>query len=396
MRIGFKTVAMLLTIMLAPVLAFAAVPTALAPALPPPTLPARGWLTLESPHFLVHFPPGQEDVARRLAWVGEQAHRSLLPKMQYLPEEKTHIVVADVSDVANAATRVTPYNYIMVYPVYPDNIGYDSGVVSGSADWFAQLLLHEYTHVLQLDMHAGNSSRVRRVLGKVPWAATPNSFLGYAILEGYATFEEGSLGSGRGDGSFYDMFLRAATLENQLPVWDRVIGNYDLLEWNPGPAVYLYGYSLLDYIACTYGAEKLSEIHRLHSEKPFLGTNGVISQVLDVPFHDVWDGWRTDLEDRYSKQREALEPTTELQVVPTQGHVALWPTWSPDGKQVVYGSTGGVVPSLRLRRVIDGRMESVADCGTTSVPSRSTNRKLAPPDSSTKVWVCGSRNMLSA
>ena len=55
----------------------------------------------------------------------------------------------------------------------------------------------------------------------------------------------------------------------------------------------------------------------------------------------------------------------------------------------VTGRSTTVMPSIsratctRLRRVMEGRMESVADCGTTIVPSRSTNMKLAPPDSST-------------
>ncbi|MGI6609693.1 MAG: TolB family protein [Limnochordia bacterium] len=326
----------------------------LAPVAPPPALPAHGWLTLESPHFLVHFPPGHEHIARRIALAAENAHRNLVPKMQYLPEEKTHIVVADISDAANAFTRVTPYNHILVYPVPPDTVGYDTGLSPTHQDWFAQLMLHEYAHVLQLDMHAGNASYARRLFGKVPWASTPNSSLGYALLEGHAVFAEGLTGTGRGDGAFYDMFLRAAVLDDVLPSWDQVIGNYNLTGWNPGPAVYLYGYSFLDYVARTYGEERLGEVYRLHSGQP-LGTNGAISRVLQIPFDDLWEGWQEDLLDRYSQQREALGPVTQTQTVDTIGDMVLWPTWSPDGEKIVYGSSGNVLPSLRLRQVVDGQ-----------------------------------------
>lgn len=326
----------------------------LAPVAPPPTLPAHGWLTLESPHFLVHFPPGQEHIARRLALAAEDAHRNLIPKMKYLPEEKTHIVVADVSDVANAFTRVTPYNHILVYPALPDAMGYDSGISPNQSDWFAQLLLHEYAHVLQLDMHGGSASRVRKLFGKVPWASTPNSLLGYALLEGHAVYAEGLTGAGRGDGAFYDMFLRAAVLDDRLPAWDQMIGNYHLSDWNPGPAVYLYGYSFLDYLARIYGEECLGEIYRLHSGQP-LGTNGTIEKVLEIPFDDLWEAWRQDLLDHYSKQRDGLGPITQMKTVDTIGDMALWPTWSPDGDKIVYGSSGHVLPSLRLRQVVDGQ-----------------------------------------
>jgi hypothetical protein len=90
----------------------------LARAMPAPSIPAWGWLTLETPHFLVQYPPGHERNAQQIAVAAEEAHRTLLPKLQYLPEEKTHIVLADVSDVANGLTSVTPYNHIVIYPVF--------------------------------------------------------------------------------------------------------------------------------------------------------------------------------------------------------------------------------------------------------------------------------------
>lgn len=325
-------------------------------AVPAAPLPARGWLTLESPHFLIHFPSGQEEIARRVAVAAENAHRHLVPKMQYLPEEKTHVVIADVADAANAFARVTPYNHITVYPAMPDTISYDSGLTPTHPDWFEQLLLHEYVHILQLDMHSESAARARKLFGKVPWAGTPNSLLGHAILEGYAVYAEGLLGNGRGDGAFYDMFLRAAVLENRIPPWDQVIGNYRLSEWNPGPAVYLYGYSFIDYLARTYGEESVNEIFRLHSRQS-LGANGVIKEIFQVPFHDLWADWQKDLFERYSQQRDALGSLTAVETISATGEMVLWPVWSPDGEMIVYGSAGNVLPSLRLRKAVDDGKE---------------------------------------
>ncbi|MGI6081246.1 MAG: hypothetical protein ACOYEP_00040 [Limnochordia bacterium] len=325
-------------------------------AMPPPALPARGWLTLESPHFLIHFPPGQEQLARRVAIAAEDAHRNLVPKMQYFPEEKTHVVIADITDAANAFARVTPYNHITIHPVLPDTISYDTGLTPTHSEWFEQLLLHEYAHVLQLDMHSEGADRARKLFGKVPWAGTPNSLLGHALLEGHAVFAEGLMGNGRGDGAFYDMFLRAAVLENRIPPWDQVIGNYRLSGWNPGPAVYLYGYSFIDYLARNYGEDSVNEIFRLHSRQS-LGANGVIKEVFQVPFDDLWLNWQHDLFEHYSQQREAVGSITAVETIPATGEMVLWPVWSPDGKAIVYGSGGNVLPSLRLRQTVGGDKE---------------------------------------
>ena len=78
-------------------------------AIPPPALPARGWLTLESPHF----PSPARAACSPRGYAAEDAHRNLVPKMQYFPRRP--MVIADITD-ANAFARVTPYNHITIHP----------------------------------------------------------------------------------------------------------------------------------------------------------------------------------------------------------------------------------------------------------------------------------------
>jgi Tol biopolymer transport system component len=338
--------------------AAAALPVASLPWAAPVNAPVGKWFTLETPHFLIHYPQEQAQVAQETAVAAEEAHRKILQELQYLPEEKTHVVIADVSDIANALTTVAPYNQIILFPVFPDNIAYDTGISAHTRDWLRQLMTHEYAHVLHLDMHTGTTSQVRRMFGKIPGASTPNVLQGMGVIEGYATWAEGDrLSWGRPNDALYDMYLRAAVMAGLLPTWDQLLGNYDLPGWQPGPATYLYGSSFIDYIAQTYGEEHIGAIHRQHAAQPHRGSSGAFAQVLDVPFAELWQAWQDDLQARYQEQTARIENPTELTVTETIGHVALWPTWHPQGTAIVYGSAGGVVTALRMRSVDSGTLD---------------------------------------
>src|SRR5690242_12219671 len=77
--------------------------------------PYREYFTIETDHFIVHYVGGLEDVARRIAVVGEAAHRTLTPALDHVPEEKTIIVVVDDTDSANGFAGVLPRNQIQLY-----------------------------------------------------------------------------------------------------------------------------------------------------------------------------------------------------------------------------------------------------------------------------------------
>src|SRR5262245_25034831 len=74
--------------------------------------PDRVWMTVESPHFVVHYYEPNGDVGRRVAVVAERAHRTLAPALDHEPEEKCHIVLLDDTDGANGFANVLPRNAI--------------------------------------------------------------------------------------------------------------------------------------------------------------------------------------------------------------------------------------------------------------------------------------------
>src|SRR5690606_15025533 len=61
--------------------------------------------TLETEHFLVHFDGGYEALAHEVARIAEEVHRELAPRVGHVPSEKTHLVLADTTDLANGRSE---------------------------------------------------------------------------------------------------------------------------------------------------------------------------------------------------------------------------------------------------------------------------------------------------
>ena len=111
------------------------------------------------------------------------------------------------------------------------------------------------------------------------------------MLEGFAVYHESLDGAGRGNGTYYDMFLRAAVLEDRLPRVDQVLGEYPLGRWRPGGHVYFYGYAFVRYLAERYGPDILNRLNEELVRRPDT-LSGALQNVVDAPLHVLWDEWR--------------------------------------------------------------------------------------------------------
>lgn len=314
------------------------------------------WWTLESPHFEVHFEEGFQELAQEVALKAERAHGLLVPEVGYEPGEKTHVVIRDTGDLPGASVEHLYFNKILLVPAYPSGVGYSSGIGLGFNDWLELLILHEYAHVLHLDMNSGLTSTLRKTFGKIPVVSSPNLRQSYAMVEGYATYLEALTDpGGRGRGPLFDMFLRAAVLEDRLLERDQILGRYDLEQWLPGGTVYLYGYSLIEYIAHRYGTDKLREMNQRFSGMGFPAIGKAFEQVFGRSYSDLWGEWADALKARYSAQAEQItgKGLSAPALVPASGRPAVGPSFSPDGTRAVYGSVGRVSPVVRVISLAD-------------------------------------------
>jgi hypothetical protein len=65
--------------------------------------PAPTWRTLETPHFVLHFPAGLDALAARAARICEEAHAVLTPVLAHAPRQRTQVVLSDFGDAANGS-----------------------------------------------------------------------------------------------------------------------------------------------------------------------------------------------------------------------------------------------------------------------------------------------------
>ena len=59
--------------------------------------PRYQWLTLDTPHFEIHFHQGEYGLAAKVARIAEEAHARLSPLLEHEPSERTQIVLTDDS-----------------------------------------------------------------------------------------------------------------------------------------------------------------------------------------------------------------------------------------------------------------------------------------------------------
>ena len=107
----------------------------------------RAWLTLETPHFELHYYPDEQEFAIQSARVAERAYRLITRYLNWEPGGRISVVLTDQGDAANGGASSVPYNFIYAYGAPPD--GMDE--LSDFDDFVKLLITHEFTHVVHLD-----------------------------------------------------------------------------------------------------------------------------------------------------------------------------------------------------------------------------------------------------
>ncbi|MCK4309271.1 MAG: hypothetical protein KAW42_04795, partial [Candidatus Atribacteria bacterium] len=224
--------------------------------------PGLEWRVLESPHFSVYFYPQQnnedfsyhnEQLAQEVADIAEETYRQVNaqlgpPKHHHL--QKITIIIEDFSDYALGFASSFPHRVIRVSLTAPTAKSFDMKFKS----WLKMVITHEYTHLAHFEMTAGPITALRALFGQI---LAPNALQPIWSTEGLAVYNETKFtAGGRGTDTRYDMYLRMAALEDQFNTLDQISGYY-LTSWPYGTSPYIYGQSLIHFIAQNYGEDKV-------------------------------------------------------------------------------------------------------------------------------------------
>lgn len=298
--------------------------------------PFKTWKTLESENFRVTYVENQKEIAQKSIQYFEEAHRLMSGIMKWTPVTKTQIVIVDSTDLANGLTSAALRFGIVLYPTPPESwfstAFYD--------DWLRLLVIHEYTHFLNMDPVKDFYKVLRFVFGDV---IRPNTLWPTWMLEGLAVYMETRFTQkGRGRSSHYEMILRTAVKEKALNS-----PNYITLDKLTGPnpyppegeTPYLFGYQLMNQLASsTQGDAALGELSSRSSERIPFFLNSTLEVSTGKNWFQVWDDWVKNTNDRIQKDINAIEkkPVSQSQRLTPAFTDALAAKLSPDGKTLVY------------------------------------------------------------
>ena len=302
--------------------------------------------TIETEHFAIHFHQGLEDAAQKAASIAEDMHESLVKEFKWSPREKTQMVLIDDSDFTNGFASVLPYNTIYIQLV-PPAIDMTIGEYE---DWLKILIIHEYSHILTIDPARGYSKIMRSIFGKpIPSgdplslllfivAGPPNIFLPLWWHEGIATWSETEYTrTGRGRGTFYEMILRMAVAENNIPAIDKING--DPPYWPDGNMPYIFGLRLQKYIADKYGKDALGDLNITHAGRFPYFLNGAPGGLFKGKnYVSLYWEMIEDLKREEKKRIEILSqaPFTPLKTLNIEGELLTNPRYSPDGSMIAF------------------------------------------------------------
>lgn len=314
--------------------------------------PDADWRTTDTEHFRITFPAPLADLAVRAGEKAEGAYRALERSFARAPEGKIELVLTDHVDLTNGFADLTPWKRITVFARPP----VDGFALIYYDDWLQLVITHELAHVFHLDLTGTLGGAMRAVFGRLPasWPVFPERSLPTWAVEGLATYYESALtGSGRVQGTFHEMMLRTAILEDAFETLDEASGESPV--WPAGDRPYLYGSRFFEYLAGPGHPERVEEFAEAVAGQivPFrLDAAG--REAFGVSLSRAWSEWTDSLEARYSALADTLRrrrPLTRREPVGIAGRLALHARVSPTGERVAWSRSDGVTDvQIRVAR----------------------------------------------
>jgi hypothetical protein len=308
--------------------------------------PRYAWLTIDTPHFEIHFHQGEFALAAKVARIAENAHTRLSPLLGHVPSERTQIVLTDDTDFANGSATPLFYDLVHGYAATPD----PRSTISDFDDWVTELIEHEYTHILHLDTVEGVPRVANAILGKI-WI--PNGVQPPWFIEGMAVMAESEIsGAGRVRAATEEMSVRAEALSGGLVRIDRLSSLP--LAWPRANDWYAIGGRFLTWIGEEYGLGALRDLsHDYGGRFVPLALNLSGERVLGKSYLDLYDEFRAAEENKARALRDEVRAQGETTVEPLTrlGELTHSPRWSADSSTVYYLSAGpDRLPQIRAVR----------------------------------------------
>ncbi len=253
---------------------------------------------IKTQNFRIIFPDSYQKTALYIANVMEYAAQLDTITLHGAPP-RIPVILHNQTAISNAMT-VWASRRMDFYTIPPDD--------SYGQEWFQQLALHEYRHIVQIDkLNQGLTRALTYVFGQQATGAVLGLYLPLWFLEGDAVSAETELSNtGRGRSPSFAMPLRAQFLEKGLYSYDKaVFGSYRDFT----PNCYILGYHLVATGRRDYGTELWNHTLDKVGRRPY----------MVVPFSEgIRDVTQKNKTSYYRHQMEALKTEWELRSAATE------------------------------------------------------------------------------
>ncbi len=296
--------------------------------------------TVESKHFRIHFPKSCEHLTERVAAKLEQLYDIYKNTYGLTLPGKTEVVILE-SDEGNG------WSLSQTKTITINTVDFDYNM-RGTHNWFDDVITHEYAHGISIwasqktespvsDLRIGFFSHPNEPNRTEAFHLIPKSILPHWFTEGIAQYESSRYGADSWD-SHRDMILRTMALSNQLLTWDHMqvfTGRGDDFE-----KTYNQGFSMVRYIADTYGYDKVVSMLYESSKFSRLDFDPVIKTVLGIPARKLYKEWKQSIENDYKRKLDSLGTQVYGKKISKVGYINVNPNFSPDDKCVYLLSNG--------------------------------------------------------
>lgn len=310
--------------------------------------PDLEWYSIETEHFVVHYPESRkkegndhwlttEWTAKKTAKIAEEMYPRMCAEFNYFIKEKVHIVLLNQSDDLEGFTIPT-WDWIEISA----NPGGDFYRQRGRMDWLPDVLVHEYAHVVSLKANGNLSEGTQGVsLGGLYSDGVGNSESGAEILlldndpfywtEGGAEYWSDNAGYNWWTPS-RDMHIRTTVLEDRLLSYDEWQTRAQAFRWGDGERGYQQGYSFALYLRQRFGPETYNKFALENAKAWRLDWNSVIEDVTGVPARQLYDDWVAYVKEKYQAQYDRVKAEGEVAGRELLTKTQDWEYSDPEGR----------------------------------------------------------------
>jgi len=251
--------------------------------------PAHRFRTIATEHFVIYFHEGEDRLAGRLADIAEDTWHKLQAPLGAAPPQRTHVILADQTELSNGFATPVPYDTVFITAVWPAGTDF----IGNLDDWLRLVFTHEYTHIVHLDRSEGWARFFRGIFGRTPYVF-PNLFLPTWQIEGLATYEESAVtGEGRLHAGDFRSVITEGARAGRLEPLDRVNGG--LTDWPAGNAAYAYGLGFHAYLAERYGADTFGPLADATARRVPYTASRVFKRIYGRSLGDLWRDYEASL-----------------------------------------------------------------------------------------------------